>query len=163
EFIDAQMIHHADMVIGIRIPRAIDLNRTRRLAGIGVAQVRRDAAVLSLELVDGVKGQSAQPGDDPVQSPARNEQQREAGTVFFIVNANWTFFVKRHSSPSDFLLIVVEIVPDAFNMSTTLTFARPDKKTHDYTMNTVDVGHVIDEGSWTTYQKLLILGTALTI
>src|SRR5262245_27407418 len=28
---------------------------------------------------------------------------------------------------------------------------------------TVNVGEVIDEGSWTTYQKLLILGTALTI
>jgi MFS transporter, AAHS family, 4-hydroxybenzoate transporter len=28
---------------------------------------------------------------------------------------------------------------------------------------TVNVGEVIDEGSWTTYQKLLIVGTALTI
>jgi AAHS family 4-hydroxybenzoate transporter-like MFS transporter len=30
-------------------------------------------------------------------------------------------------------------------------------------MKTVNVGQLIDEGSWTTYQKLLILGTALTI
>src|SRR5262245_28575010 len=30
-------------------------------------------------------------------------------------------------------------------------------------MMTVDVGDVIDKGSWTAYQKLLILGTALTI
>jgi MFS transporter, AAHS family, 4-hydroxybenzoate transporter len=30
-------------------------------------------------------------------------------------------------------------------------------------MKTVDVGAVIDEGQWTGYQKLLILGTALTI
>lgn len=30
-------------------------------------------------------------------------------------------------------------------------------------MKTVDVGAVIDEGRWTGYQKLLILGTALTI
>jgi AAHS family 4-hydroxybenzoate transporter-like MFS transporter len=30
-------------------------------------------------------------------------------------------------------------------------------------MKTVDVGHVLDEGQWTGYQKLLILGTALTI
>ena len=30
-------------------------------------------------------------------------------------------------------------------------------------MKTVDVGHVLDEGRWTGYQKLLILGTALTI
>jgi AAHS family 4-hydroxybenzoate transporter-like MFS transporter len=30
-------------------------------------------------------------------------------------------------------------------------------------MKTVDVGQVLDEGRWTGYQKLLILGTALTI
>jgi AAHS family 4-hydroxybenzoate transporter-like MFS transporter len=30
-------------------------------------------------------------------------------------------------------------------------------------MKTVDVGVVLDEGRWTGYQKLLILGTALTI
>src|SRR5437763_16813596 len=30
-------------------------------------------------------------------------------------------------------------------------------------MKTIDVGYVIDEGRWSTYQKLLILGTALTI
>ena len=30
-------------------------------------------------------------------------------------------------------------------------------------MTTVDVGAVIDEGRWTSYQKLLIAGTALTI
>ena len=30
-------------------------------------------------------------------------------------------------------------------------------------MKTVNVGAVLDEGRWTGYQKLLILGTALTI
>ena len=30
-------------------------------------------------------------------------------------------------------------------------------------MQTIDVGYVLDEGQWTTYQKLLILATALTI
>jgi AAHS family 4-hydroxybenzoate transporter-like MFS transporter len=30
-------------------------------------------------------------------------------------------------------------------------------------MKTIEVGDVLDEGRWTTYQKLLILGTALTI
>src|SRR5215475_2465755 len=30
-------------------------------------------------------------------------------------------------------------------------------------MKTLDVGYVIDEGRWSTYQKLLIFGTALTI
>src|SRR6266487_5015243 len=30
-------------------------------------------------------------------------------------------------------------------------------------MEIVDVGHVLDEGRWSGYQKLLIFGTALTI
>src|SRR3989442_12530624 len=30
-------------------------------------------------------------------------------------------------------------------------------------MKTVDVGQLLDEGQWSGYQKLLILGTALTI
>ena len=30
-------------------------------------------------------------------------------------------------------------------------------------MKTIDVGYVLDEGRWTTYQKLLVFGTALTI
>src|SRR2546430_12964426 len=30
-------------------------------------------------------------------------------------------------------------------------------------MKTVDVGQLLDEGSWSCYQKLLIFGTALTI
>src|SRR5246127_1613899 len=30
-------------------------------------------------------------------------------------------------------------------------------------MQAIDVGHVIDESHWTTYQKLLIVATALTI
>src|SRR5215831_3778702 len=30
-------------------------------------------------------------------------------------------------------------------------------------MKAIDVGYVLDEGRWTTYQKFLILATALTI
>src|SRR2546422_10825334 len=87
------------MVIGVRIPRPVELERAGRLAGIGVAQVRRDAAVLSLELLDRVKG-VVQAGDRRVQSPAGNEQQREAGTGLFIVDANGAFFVEGHGSSS---------------------------------------------------------------
>src|ERR1700686_3085955 len=49
------MIHQTEMVIGISIPRPVDLERAGGLAAIGVAQVREDAAVLSLELLDRVK------------------------------------------------------------------------------------------------------------
>ena len=55
ELVDAQVIHHTEMVVGICIPRPVDLERAGGLAGIGVAQVRRDAAILSLELRDRVK------------------------------------------------------------------------------------------------------------
>jgi hypothetical protein len=43
--------------------RPVDLERAARLAGIGVAKVRRDTAVLSLELRDRVKGPPSQAGD----------------------------------------------------------------------------------------------------
>jgi len=44
------------MVIGVGIPRPVDLERAGRLATVGVAQVRRDTAVLVLELRDRSKG-----------------------------------------------------------------------------------------------------------
>ena len=46
ELVDAQMIHQAELVIGVGIPGTVDLERAGGLAGIGVAQVESDAAVL---------------------------------------------------------------------------------------------------------------------
>ena len=37
EFVDAEMVHQAKLVIGIGIPRAVDLDRARGLAAVGVA------------------------------------------------------------------------------------------------------------------------------
>src|SRR5215510_11660086 len=89
------------MVIGIGIPRPIDLERAGGLTTIGVAHVREDAAVFSLELFDRIKRPAAfQAGDCRVQSPARDEQQREARTGLLILNANGAFFVERHCSSS---------------------------------------------------------------
>ena len=52
------------MVIGIGIPGPIDLERAGGLAAIGVAHVREDAAVFSLELLDRIKRPAAfQAGD----------------------------------------------------------------------------------------------------
>src|SRR5262245_13574879 len=59
ELVDSQMIHHTDMIIGIGIPRPIDLERAGGLAVIGVTHVREDAAVLSLELLDRIKRPAA--------------------------------------------------------------------------------------------------------
>src|SRR5260370_17410719 len=93
------MIIPAGRAVGLWTPRPVDLGRTGRLAGIGVAQVRCDAAVLSLELADRVEG-VLQAGDRRVQSSAGNEQQREAGTPLLIVAANGTLFVQRHGACS---------------------------------------------------------------
>ncbi len=91
------MIHQADVVIGVGIPRPVDLERAGGLAFVGVAQVRRDAAVLCLELLDRVKGPAGQGGDRRVQSAAGNDQQREAGTSLLKVNANGASFVETRS------------------------------------------------------------------
>src|SRR5437870_12863566 len=87
------------MVIGVRVPWPVDLERAGRLAGIRIAQVRRDAAILALELSDRVK-RVRQAGDRRVQPAAGNQQQREAGAGLLIVDANRTFFVVRHGSSS---------------------------------------------------------------
>src|SRR4029450_786022 len=71
------------------------------LAAIGVAQVREDAPVFSLELFDRIKRSAAfQEGDRRVQSPAGNEHQRKTRTGLLILNANEAFFVERHRSSS---------------------------------------------------------------
>src|SRR5258708_36871636 len=89
------------MVIGIGIPRPIDLERAGRLPAIGVAHVREDAAVFSLELFDRIKRSAAhQAGDRRVQSPAGDEQQREAGARLLVLDANGAFLVERHGSSS---------------------------------------------------------------
>ncbi len=56
ELRNTQMIHQANVIIGVGVPGAIDLQRTGRLTGVGIAQVSRDAAVLALKLLHGVEG-----------------------------------------------------------------------------------------------------------
>src|SRR6202035_5486281 len=54
-----------------------------------------------LELLDRVEGRVAgEEGESRVQSPAGDEQQREAGTGLLEVNANRTSFEDRGGSPS---------------------------------------------------------------
>src|SRR6266851_783312 len=93
------MIHQAELVVGIGFPRPVDLDRAGGLAAGGVAQVRRDAAILSLELLNGVEGRVA--GEERygrVQSPARKQHERETGPGLLIVDANGAFFVELASS-----------------------------------------------------------------
>src|SRR5207247_1393655 len=101
ELLDAEVIHQTELVIGVRIPRPIDLERAGGLAAVGVAQVRCDAAVLSFELLDRIEGiATVQAGDRRVQSPTGDEQQRKAGAGLLIVNADLAFFVEGQTRPS---------------------------------------------------------------
>src|ERR1700683_1249016 len=92
------------MVVRIGIPWPVDLQRAGGLAVIRVAQVPRDAVVLSLELPDCVEG-VRQARDRRIQSPTGNEQQREAGTGLLIVNVNGTFFVEGHGNSSSIIVM----------------------------------------------------------
>src|ERR1700693_3643620 len=99
------MIHQAELIVGVGIPGPVDLDRAGGLAGGGVAQVRRDAAILSLELLDGVEGRVAgEEGYGRVQSPAGKQHQWESGPGLLIADANGAFFVERASSCFDRLL-----------------------------------------------------------
>src|ERR1700693_1964972 len=93
------MIHQADLVVGVGIPRPVNLDGTGGLAAGGIAQVRRDAAILSLELLNGVEGRvAAEEGYGGVQSPAGKQHQRETGPGLLIVDTNGAFFVELASS-----------------------------------------------------------------
>src|SRR4029077_6032297 len=95
ELVDPQMVHQAELIVGIGFPRPVDFARTSRLAAGGVAQVRRDTAVLPLELLDRVERRVAsEEANGRVQSAARKQQQREAGTGLLIVDANRASLVK---------------------------------------------------------------------
>ena len=54
-FADAQVIHQAELVVGVGVPGPVDLERAGGLAAVGVAQVGRDAAILVLELLHRVE------------------------------------------------------------------------------------------------------------
>ena len=98
ELVDAEMIHQAELVVGVGIPGPVDLERARGLSGIGVAQVGGDAAVLALEFLEGVERRigAGEARNRRVQSAARDQQQRKAGTGLDIVDANVALFVKDH-------------------------------------------------------------------
>jgi hypothetical protein len=99
ELRDAQVIHQAEVVVGVRVPGPVDLEWTGRLAAVGVAQVRRDAAVLVLELIDRVERRiPGEEADGRVQTPTGDEEQWEARARLLVVDADVALFVKRHGS-----------------------------------------------------------------
>ena len=90
-----QVIHQADVVVGVGVPRPIDLERAGGLAAIGVAQVGADAAELVLELRERVEGIAVvEQGGRRVQAAAGDEQQREARALFLVADADRPFLVE---------------------------------------------------------------------
>jgi hypothetical protein len=74
EAVDAEMIHQRKLIVGMRIPGPVDLERAAGLAGRGIAQVVSDAAVFVPKLLHGVEGRivAGDPRDVRVQSAARD-------------------------------------------------------------------------------------------
>src|SRR6202008_4611093 len=62
-----------------------------------VAEVRRDAAVFALEVIDRLEG-VVEARDRRVQTSAGDEQQREARPVLLVVDADRAFFIEGHGN-----------------------------------------------------------------
>src|SRR5262245_41592306 len=92
------------MVVSMGIPRPVDLKWTGGFATVGVAQVRENAAVLALELLDRIERAGEQTGHARVQRSTGDEQQRKAGTGLTIADAHGTSFVELGSSALSCLL-----------------------------------------------------------
>src|SRR5262245_18795658 len=83
------------MVIGVTVPRPIDLERPRGLTG-RVAQISVDAAELFLECIDRVEGIAAADTRDrrPAHPTARDEQQRQARARLLVADADLPSLIK---------------------------------------------------------------------
>src|SRR5262249_47265780 len=97
ELVDAEVIQHAQVVVGVGIPGALGLERAGGVAASGVAQIGRNTVVLALELRDRIERPASEAGERRIQPSAGNEQQREAGAVLLKMDAHGAFFIKAHS------------------------------------------------------------------
>src|SRR5881394_2842233 len=62
ELADAEVVHQPELVVGIGVPGAVDLQRAAGLAGVGVAQVSADTAEVVLVPFHRVEGRGCLPG-----------------------------------------------------------------------------------------------------
>src|SRR6516165_9415457 len=83
------------MVVGIGVPRPIDVKRTGGMAPFGVAQIGGDNAKLALELVEWVERVRREPRDRRVEPAAGDHQQREARAGLFVMDANLASLIER--------------------------------------------------------------------
>src|SRR5678816_3482976 len=97
ELPDAQVVHQPELVVGVGVPGAIDLQRASGLAGIRIAQVGADAAEVALVPLHGVEGRGGLPGrEGRVEAPAGDEEQGKAGADLPVVDADGASLVERH-------------------------------------------------------------------
>jgi hypothetical protein len=85
------MVHQPDVIVGVGVPRPVDLEWAGGLAAIGVAQIRRDDMVPALELLQRVEGVVGKAGNRRVQPAAGDHQKWKAGAGLLIVDANIAF------------------------------------------------------------------------
>src|SRR5215813_10005013 len=99
ELTDAQVVHEAELIVRVGIPRLLELQRAGGLSAIGVAQVHADAAKVVFEFLHGVEGGPRRPpGDRGVETAAWDQEQRKPGAGLFIVNAHVTTLIEWHRS-----------------------------------------------------------------
>src|SRR4051794_10579687 len=91
----AQMIHQPNMVVRIRVPRAVNLKGSNGPTARGVAEVRCDATILLLKFTDSVED-VREVRNCRVQSTAGYEQQWCARPAFHVVDAHRTTLIDRH-------------------------------------------------------------------
>ena len=98
ELVEAEMIHQRELIVGVGIPGPVDLERAGGLAGRRIAQVECDATVLVAELLHGMERRIGAGDilDVRVQPAARDQQQREAGAGFLVMDADGTLFKEGH-------------------------------------------------------------------
>src|SRR5215471_9501213 len=100
ELVDAEVIHQSELIVRIRLPRPLNLDRSRGLTARRVAQVRGDAAILALELFNRVERRVAgEERNRRVQAAAWKQQERNARPGLLEVNANGALFVELPGSP----------------------------------------------------------------
>ena len=64
------MVHQADLVVGVGVPRSVGLQGPSRLAALGVAQIGGDDAEFVREFVEGVERMRLQPRNGRVEPTA---------------------------------------------------------------------------------------------
>ena len=94
ELADAEMIHHAELIVGERAPGIVDRDRSGGLAVAGVALVHGDHAEVVLELLHDVDHRGRPVRDTRVQAAAGRRQQREAGADLGVADADIALLIE---------------------------------------------------------------------